>query len=389
MKLKAFLFGSAALLAPAGGALAADLPISEPVEFVRICDAFGAGFFYIAGTDTCLRISGYVRAEAHWVDGDPDVLIGGGANSEFNNWTSRARAKVMFDARTSTDLGLIRAYVEFEGTRGPEDYAGTPYGEAVNIPATFVELTNDFGVFTAGHAGSFFDFFGSDDYGTRIDVDDNTTEANLFAYTFLGPKGMSATLSVEDPDSNGRRLNGADDYEGLELPDLVGNIKVEQEWGTAQVMGVARQIHDLNGDGFGWAASGGLSLNLPVRDIVFSTQAGYADGALGYITTDPGGVGDFAGPTGDDTNQAWMARGGFFVPFTDTVSAWFDGSFTHAEDDVNDDDYDYWTFVTGAAWTPNDNLSMGPEFGYNNIDGDDPGEDGELWGVMWRIESNF
>ena len=62
MTLKSLLFGSAALLAAGTGAQAADLPTAEPVEYVRICDAFGTGFFYIPGTDTCLRISGRVRA---------------------------------------------------------------------------------------------------------------------------------------------------------------------------------------------------------------------------------------------------------------------------------------------------------------------------------------
>ncbi len=63
MKLKSLLFGSAAILAAGTGAQAADLPTAEPVEYVRICDAFGTGYFYIPGTDTCLRIGGRVRAE--------------------------------------------------------------------------------------------------------------------------------------------------------------------------------------------------------------------------------------------------------------------------------------------------------------------------------------
>ena len=54
MKLKSLLFGSAAVLAAGTGAQAADLPTVEPVEYVRICDAFGTGYFYIPGTDTCL-----------------------------------------------------------------------------------------------------------------------------------------------------------------------------------------------------------------------------------------------------------------------------------------------------------------------------------------------
>lgn len=56
---------------------------------------------------------------------------------------------------------------------------------------------------------------------------------------------------------------------------------------------------------------------------------------------------------------------------------------------MNDDEYNFWAVVAGAAWTPNDSISMGPEVGYNNLDGDDAGEDGELWGVMWRVQSDF
>ena len=412
MSLRTVLLGSAAVIASGAAVRAADLPIAEPVEYVRICDAFGTGFYYIPGTDTCLRLTGLVRAEAHYVDGDPDVFFGDGTvdtlNSQFNNFTTRSRARTQFDARTSTSIGLVRSYIEWEFTIGPTNYT-EDYTTEVEMNYAYVEVTNDLGMFTAGRQDSFFDFWGSDDYGSRIDIDDNTTEQNLFAYTFSGPSGLTATLSVEDPKTIGRRLSGVDDYEGQELPDLVGNIAVEQAWGSAQIMGVARHIHDKedfpfpgcdapppqfvcdageDGDGIGWAAGAGASFNLP-HGITFSTQVGYADGALAYITTDPGGIGDFSGPTGDETNQAWMGRGGFNVPFTDKFTAWFDGSFTHAEDTVFDDEYDYWAVVVGGAWAPNDRLSMGPEVGFNQIDGDDPGEDGDLWGVMWRMELAF
>lgn len=390
--MRAFLLGSAAVLLPCA-ASAADLPVAEPVEYVRICDAFGAGFFYLPGTDTCLKLGGRVRAELHWVDGDPDVLIGGGPNSEFNNFTTRARANVRWDSRTSTELGLVRAYIDFETQRGPVDYTEPgvePYPDEFELLYAFIEVTTDHGIFTAGTQDSFFDFYSSDDFGTRIDIDDNTDEFNVFAYSFVSPGGWKATLSLEDPDSSGRRLDGADDYEGLEAPDLVGALRVEQAWGKAQVMGVVGQIHDVNGDGLGWAAGAGVSINLPmIKDATFGTQFGYADGRLGYITTDPGGIGDFDGPDGEDTNQAWMGRGGFYVPLTATIAGWLDGSFTHAENNTGDDEYDYWAVVAGASWTPAEGLLMGPEFGYNNIDGDDAGEDGELWGLMWRFEREF
>ncbi len=391
MKFWALGFGSAAAVLASGGALAADLPSAEPADqYVRVCDAFGAGFFYIPGTDTCLRINGHVRAGSHYVDGDPDVLIGGGTNSEYNNWTTRTRATVGFDAQTSSAIGLIRSYIELQTQIGPNDYAPDASATNFDLPYAFVEVSNDFGTFTAGRTDSFFDFFGSNGYGTRIGVDDNTTEATLFAYTFNGASGLKATLSAENPDSAGRRLDSpTEDYEGLQLPDLVGNVRIEKEWGSAQIMGVVRQIHDVDGDGIGWAAGAGATVSLPVGGLSLSTEAGYADGALAYITLDPGGIGDFSGPKGSDTNQAWMVRASLSAPFGDKVSAWLDSSFTHAKDDVNDDSYNFWAFALGAAWAPNGSLSMGPEIAYNRLDGDDPGEDGSLWGVMWRIESSF
>ncbi|MCB1320276.1 MAG: porin, partial [Leptospiraceae bacterium] len=66
MKVKSFVLGSAAAILAVTGAQAADLPIAEPVEYVRICDTYGTGFFYIPGTETCLRIGGRVRAELRY-----------------------------------------------------------------------------------------------------------------------------------------------------------------------------------------------------------------------------------------------------------------------------------------------------------------------------------
>ena len=296
----------------------------------------------------------------------------------------------MFDAQTSTDLGLIRTYIEFQATRGPADF-DLVYPEASRLPAAFIEVTTDRGVFTAGHTGSFFDFYGSDDYGTRIDVDDNTTEQTLFAYTLNGPSGLQGTLSIEDPDSSGRRLQRRRRLRGAGAAGPRRQPPPRPGLGLgAGHRACSAQSTTSNGDGLGWAASGGFSVNAAGRRrSCFSTQVGYADGAIAYLTTDPGGIGDFAGPDGDDTNQAWMVRGGFLVPLTPTVTSWLDGSFTHAEDDTNDNEYDFWAVVVGAAWAPNDEIAMGPEFGYNKIDGDDAGEDGDIWGVMWRVQAGF
>ena len=70
VRLRSLMLGSAAVLAALGSAKAADLPAAKaaPVEYVRVCSTYGAGFFYVPGTDSCLRISGRVRAEYRYVE---------------------------------------------------------------------------------------------------------------------------------------------------------------------------------------------------------------------------------------------------------------------------------------------------------------------------------
>ena len=65
--VKSLLLGSAAGLVAVAGAQAADLPVkAKPVQYVKICTLYGVGFYYIPGTDMCIKIGGWVRAEAAW-----------------------------------------------------------------------------------------------------------------------------------------------------------------------------------------------------------------------------------------------------------------------------------------------------------------------------------
>jgi hypothetical protein len=78
MKLaKSLLLGSAAALVATAGS-AADLPATKaaPVSYVKVCDAYGAGFFYIPGTETCIKVGGRVRA---------DYAMSGKANANATN----------------------------------------------------------------------------------------------------------------------------------------------------------------------------------------------------------------------------------------------------------------------------------------------------------------
>src|SRR3977135_914151 len=65
--IKSLLLGSAAGLVAVAGAQAADLPVkAKPVEYVKVCSLYGAGFWYVPGTDTCLKIGSYFRVQTAW-----------------------------------------------------------------------------------------------------------------------------------------------------------------------------------------------------------------------------------------------------------------------------------------------------------------------------------
>src|SRR5262245_33627621 len=71
MKLrKCLLLSSAAGLAAAAGAQtanAADLPVkAQPVEYVKICSLYGDGFYYVPGTEICVRFAGNAQYDVSW-----------------------------------------------------------------------------------------------------------------------------------------------------------------------------------------------------------------------------------------------------------------------------------------------------------------------------------
>ena len=158
-------------------------------------------------------------------------------DSEVNNWTTRARGNVRLDARTQTDIGLVRAFFDLQMTLGPggtANSAGIRVDDTYNLDsdlvAAFIQISNDWGTITAGHSGSFFDVCGSNTFGTRIGIDDPTTEQTLFGYTYAGGGGFSASISIEDH-SFGRAARRSPTYAGQERPDLVGNAGFSGGWG--------------------------------------------------------------------------------------------------------------------------------------------------------------
>ncbi|CAM5202797.1 Porin OS=Bosea thiooxidans OX=53254 GN=ARD30_00495 PE=3 SV=1 [Bosea thiooxidans] len=305
MKLvKSLLLGSAAGIAAVAGAQAADLPSRKaaPVEYVRVCNTWGAGFFYIPGTDTCIRIGGRVRAE---------YTFGERWNRGQDSYGTRARGRIYVDARNQTAYGTLRTFIRYDVTTstGSYRYGGTNAGanrfsgvngvtqdSAVNLDKAFVQ----FGPITAGKAQSFYDFY-ANDYGFSV-VRTSDRSPNLLAYTATFGGGFSATLSLEDAKTTGR-LPSVIAYEGSTYPDVVASLRVDQGWGSAQLSAAIgdRGVYSspyAGGTGYskdemGWAIQAGVKINLPMLaagDALF-LQAGYADGALEYLGWGTAGYG--------------------------------------------------------------------------------------------------
>src|SRR5688572_17196745 len=121
MNIKSLLLGSAAALVAVSGARAADAVVvaePEPMEYVRICDTYGVGFYYIPGTETCLKVSGYMRYDVGvGAFGLTDVLdkkepfdYSDFEDNLNDTYDKRARFQLRLDSRAETELGTLRTY---------------------------------------------------------------------------------------------------------------------------------------------------------------------------------------------------------------------------------------------------------------------------------------
>jgi hypothetical protein len=178
MNLKSLLLGSAAALAAVSGAHAADAIVAaepEPMEYVRVCDAFGTGYFYIPGTETCLKIGGYVRFQVDFDDAD-DV-------GEDNNWNARTRALLNFETKSDTEYGALGSYIALR-TWAEEDYNGG----SVEIDEAYITL----GGFKVGYMYNYWD---SDLSGETDDIGSN--RLNSVGYNYTGDS-FSAGVFVDE-----------------------------------------------------------------------------------------------------------------------------------------------------------------------------------------------
>jgi hypothetical protein len=179
MNIKSLLLGSAAALAVVSGAQAADAIVAaepEPMEYVRVCDAFGTGYFYIPGTETCLKISGEVRFAYDWNSNDTTVI---------NNDDFQTRARVAFDAKNDSEVGTIGSSFRVSAT-----------SDNTNVVLDYAFIT------VGGFKAGYFDTF-ADDIGISGENDTFISSAKFDAVNYVyATDAFTVGLGVDE-------LNGA------------------------------------------------------------------------------------------------------------------------------------------------------------------------------------
>jgi hypothetical protein len=279
--------------------------VVEAIDYVKVCDAYGAGYHYIPGTDTCLRIGGYVQFEAFFGDNFGRNLVGvtadpfnplpiDGANGGFGeypvgpqfdnydaDWRFTSEAGVNFTARTMSDLGPVVTHFTFLAPTGNEDSSN-------NIGLTKIaRLDNAYGSIGPllfGWTNSTYDYGGGFTYEGSVFRSDVKTDQVRWTY-MLGSWGI--WLGIEDPRDRygfGQWKNATGDF-----PDIV----------LALTGGAAGWDWKLSGaitdrtSGTGWAVQFGTTVDLG-GGWKLRGQGAYSDNAGSYV-----GIGNCAGLGGN------------------------------------------------------------------------------------------
>jgi hypothetical protein len=405
--MKSLLLGSAATLVVAASAQAADLPTKKgapAAEYVKVCQVGSIAGFIIPGSDTCLKISGYVNAQIAFGNvkdefGSPSLYtlsgIGTGADKAAKYVSDigfSTRGQVNFDAVTNTAMGPLLAHIEIQSNSGT---GFDPLGNSAVLNAGYVQWAG----ITAGKHGSFYDYLaGGDTWKDFFSPDHSGTPINLLAYTASFGGGFSATLSIEQNESvsgfganyigttfSSLSLAATSSISGAALgvraPDIIAALDVNQSWGTAHLAGVAHNIRqEFTGvlgtgltatgvfsdvDTWGFGVIGGVTFNLPMLSAgsKIAFQGAYAEGAIGYS-----GAGS---PGWGEQDQGFNTNGnGVLFPMADGIFNPLNGTFEKSK---------AWSATAQLTWKVSPNFEIDPEVAYASVEYD--GSAAANWGM--------
>src|SRR3954451_3331646 len=273
------VLGSAAAFFTMTAANAADLPVkAKAIEYVRICSAYGAGFWFIPGTDTCIKTGGYFRSDVTFngsVHGEPAWSGDLGQQNRYRDYfADRSRMALTIDTRTATEYGVVRTFAQgnFQfstqgsNTVNPANFTASPSAGTntalLNQPGEGYVATEyiflQFAGFTFGKSASGYathwQGFPGNISSFLLGGQNTDTGVNNIQYTAQFGNGVSGTIGLDDPVVWDRTnvynlslalnatLGGSNVYAGVRAPDVVGNIRVDQAWGLFQISADAHEV---------------------------------------------------------------------------------------------------------------------------------------------------
>src|SRR3954471_7584145 len=322
---RTLILSSAAGLIAMSGAQAADLPVkAKAVEYVRICSLYGAGFFFIPGTDTCIKIGGYLRADVTFNGGAHGAPAWNGDLGQQNRYAdyflARSRMALTVDTRTATEYGVVRTFGQgdfqfqnfgtsslgstttFTNTPLNSAFLSTAGGGYVAVEYLFIQFAG----FTFGKSSSAYSTpwngFPGNINSSLLGGNNTDTGVNNIQYTAQFGNGVSASIGLDDPSvwnrttvynlsipgAIGANGTGSNAYAGTHSPDIVGNIRVDQAWGLFQLSAAA---HEVSGS-YNILGAGGIPTALSEISGHPETKWGGAVMAALQIKNVPTGPGD-------------------------------------------------------------------------------------------------
>ena len=302
MNIRMMLLGSAAALI-AAPAFAADAIVAaepEPVEYVRVCDAYGTGYFYIPGTETCLKIEGYIRFQVN-----VGSNVGGDNDSD---WDAVTRGQVQFTAKSDTEYGPLTGVIVLQAN------ADNATDQDTILDSAYLDVAGF-------RAGLFYSWWDDGLSGETDDIGSVVTLHNSIRYQYE-TGSFYAGLSVDELE-DGVYQGDVDPVTGLLVPnDGPNNV------------GVAFGIGGTAG-AFSYQVTGGWD---------FDNEDG-AIRAMGTAEIGPGTLGLAAvyssGPNSYYSSAEWAVAAEYAIKATDklkiTPGVQYYGNYFGGSKDVPDD----------------------------------------------------
>ncbi|MEJ8573658.1 DcaP family trimeric outer membrane transporter [Microbaculum marinum] len=417
--LRALLLGSAAVVAASTGANAADMmmDVKAPREPVYRCDI--TGFIELPGTDICFKVGGFAALTLYAYEDQWDPAVGAAygivpdghtLNDTFGMY---GYGRINFDARTSTEYGTVRAFVELQAYDND-----TRTGGSADLRHAFVQ----FGNWTFGKTWStFLHLDSSPVYSDFVTVTgDNYIRRNQIRYTQSFGSGFTLMVALEDQEYDyPYAMNAQGVYftppganfvvnDRSSMPDVVAAIRFEGDWGNAQLSGAVHQneFREVNGAGmapaplpgnqtddeFGWAVLFGTYIDTPMtgEGDYFTFKAMYTDGATQYNqdnflgSANPvWGLCNWLVPALGgcivDTVTTWSVLASYTHNWSPTIASTFGAGYQNVDapltrldlftfSGASNFEMDTYEFFGNVSWTPVNNLTFLFDLHYGHVD---------------------